>query len=278
MKKVFLPLILGLVLGACSRDNDENLANNGTGNNTKEAPILLTKVVNVEESGDVETITFKYEGDKLVEVKDGYEKGWFSETKFVYTGDLVTSSIEKESNGDETETKYIYTIDQKLEKVVSIAKSKGISTDPNVAPNPYIVTTTKNYRYNGNTVVVQETEDRKYTVTPNINTTIQRVFTYTVDNDLITKKIITEEDGNTITTTFKYDDKNAPFKNVRGMKALIIEFFDAGVINFKHNVISSEGDGKVLKSEYQYNANGYPIKVTESDEDSIETYTFEYNK
>lgn len=289
MKKLILPLCFGFVLASCSRDNHSEEFVNNPKTTTQEIPVLLTKVVNVEENGDVEISTFEYDGDKVLKFASGYENGWAISKVWNYIGDVMSSVISTENNGEKETTNFTYNSKNKIEKSVSVNVVK--LNDGNV------VTTTnvKNYTYNaGGIVVVNESEKSEYSVDSQFNRVGNAKYTYTIQNDLITKLVKENEDGVT-TITYRYDDKNAPMKNIKGVSAVIYEMFDGGAIGtLKNNVVFSQvvevskHDGTTTTSTdeyaYEYNAKGYPIKVTsthkssDSSQTSTETYKFTYNK
>ena len=291
MKKLILPLCFGFVLASCSRDNHSEEAVNNPKMTTQEIPVLLTKVVNVEENGDEEISTYEYDGDKGLKFTSGYENGWSRSNILNYAGDLVSSIISTENNGEKETTNFTYNSKNKIDKSVSVNVVKLNDGNGNV------VTTTnvKNYTYNaGGIVVVNESNKTEYSVDSQFNRVVNAKYTYTIQNDLITKLVEENEDGVT-TITYRYDDKNAPMKNIKGVSAMIYEMFDGGTIGIlKNNVVFSQvvevskHDGTTVTSTneyaYEYNANGYPIKVTsthkssDSSQTSTETYKFTYNK
>ncbi|MFC2450323.1 MAG: hypothetical protein ACFNQA_03050 [Flavobacteriaceae bacterium] len=291
MKKLILPLCFGFVLASCSRDNHSEEFVNNPKTTTQEIPVLLTKVVNVEENGDVEISTYEYDGDKVLKFTSGYENGWSRSNISNYTGDLVSSIISTENNGEKETTNFTYNSKNKIEKSVSVNVVKLNDGNGNV------VTTTnvKNYTYNaGGIVVVNESNKTEYSIDSQFNMVGNAKYTYTIQNDLIVKLVKENEDGVT-TITYRYDDKNAPMKNIKGVSAVIYEMFDGGAIGtLKNNVVFSQvvrvskHDGTTVTSTneyaYEYNAKGYPIKVTsthkssDSSQTSTETYKFTYNK
>jgi|GEM_PF-4448903 len=110
----------------------------------------------------------------------------------------------------------------------------------------------------------------------------------TKDGKLQPKKILSEI-GDTL------EKRKWILKNIKGISAMIYEMFDGGAIGtLKNNVVFSQvvrvskHDGTTITSTneyaYEYNANGYPIKVTsthkssDSSQTSTETYRFTYNK
>lgn len=272
MKKLILPFVLGAMMVSCSRDNDDAGLTPNPNNPTTpaETPVLLTKVVNTEEDGSIETTHFEYDGDKLVKIYGGYGAGsWSHESIITYDRGLITSVKGKDSNNGEDETTLTYDEQKRLKQVVNIDKE------------PTRVTTiTRNYTHNADgTVVVREIEKTDYTNPAETDREEEKIITYTVENGLITKEE-TNERGVLSTSVYTYDDKNAPFKNVRGLKEAMFEFVgDVIVTGVVHNMTSITQGAHIDTYTYEYNDKNYPKKVTAiSPSGNDETYEFFYNK
>lgn len=271
MKKLILPFVLGAMLISCSRDNDDVATTPNPENPTTatETPVLLTKLVNVEENGDVEITNFEYDGDKLTKIYGGYTGGgWSHESVITYTGDLITSIKGKDTGGEE-ETTLTYDEQKRLKQVVNIDKEPT-----------RITTITRNYTHNADgTVVVREIEKTENINSPFPNTETEKTMTYTVVNGLITK-VEHNENGSVSTDIYTYDDKNAPLKNIRGIKEAIFEFFGEGAISFlPHNMTSFKEGSGTDTYEYKYNDENYPVKATATNpQGNVETYEYFYNK
>lgn len=272
MKKLILPFVLGAMMVSCSRDNDDAGLTPNPNNPTTpaETPVLLTKVVNTEENGDVETLNYEYNGDKLARIYGSYENGVSPyEAIYTYRGDLITSIKEKEGDGETSETTLDYDDQKRLKQVVKTSKE-----------TTHIETITRYYTHNADgTVVVREIEKTEYINVPLPNTETELIITYTVRNGLITK-VENTEGGYTSTDVYTYDDKNAPFKNVRGIKEAMFEFFGEGAISvLPHNMISSEEGQDTFTYTYVYNDKNYPKKATVAlPRGQQETYEYFYNK
>lgn len=272
MKKLILPFVLGAMLVSCSRDNDDVATTPNPENPTTatETPVLLTKLVNVEENGDVEITNFEYDGDKLTKIYGGYTGGgWSHESVITYTGDLITSIKGKTSNNEGEETIFDYDEQNRLKTVTETIKGSSA-----------IYTATRYYTHNADgTVVVREVEKRDYINASLSDTETEKTMTYTVVNGLITK-VEHNENGSISTGIYTYDDKNAPLKNIRGIKEAIFEFFGEGAISFlPHNMTSFKEGSGTDTYEYKYNDENYPVKATATNpQGNVETYEYFYNK
>lgn len=272
MKKLILPFVLGAMLISCSRDNDDVAATPNPENPTTatETPVLLTKLVNVEEDGSIETTHFEYDGDKLTKIYGGYESGsWSHESVITYTGDLITSIKGKTSNNEGEETIFDYDEQNRLKTVTETIKGSSAT-----------YTNTRHYTHNvDGTVVVREVKKTDYINASLSDTEKEKTMTYTVVNGLITK-IEYNENGSISTEFYTYDDKNGSFKNIRGIKEVMFEFVDdvitTGVV---HNVTSITQGADIDTYTYEYNDKNYPKKVTATNTlGDSETYEYFYNK
>lgn len=255
MKKLILPFVLGAMMVSCSRDNDDAGLTPNPNNPTTpaETPVLLTKVVNTEENGDVETTQFEYDGDKVTKISISARNGTEAyEAVYTYTGDLITFIKQKEGDGETSETTIAYDDQKRLKTSTKISRG-----------NTTVSTYTRHYTHNADgTVVVREIRKREYINGSFPNTESEKTITYTIVNGLITK-VENTESGYTSTDVYTYDDKNGPLKNIRGIKELVLENFDdGGVSSLKHNYTSVVSGQETYSYSYEYNANGYPKKVT----------------
>lgn len=277
MKKVFLPLILGLVLGACSRDN-ENGVTSEIVVPKGEVPVLVTKFY----SNDGGVGEFTYLGDKLSKLTIKAD-GEGTIINFKYDGDLI---VEKSKAGVEDRTTYSYKnnrLDKAIEKIVDI--------DGRGEKHIYDIVRTYSYE-NDNTVKVTEHTRKVYTALPNDITEKVEVYTFTFSDGNIVKKVL-ERNGKLVSTTsFTYDTNKHMFSNIKGFQEVgldfsIEEFFGEETVIGKNNPKTIKVEGSEILTYdyvYEYNANGYPIKQTETYKDidpnkpTISVVNFEYNK
>lgn len=291
MRKLILPLMLGLALASCSRDGG-----NGVENiiipTPVETPILPTKVINVEEDGSTEISTFTYNGDRVVEFTSGYAGGWNAREKWYYNAQGLLEKVESNENRG-TNEEAIFTYDNQNRLIKYVKKSVSTSSsDPN---NQNVVTyiTTRLISYVGNTITIQETKETTNSILTQFNGSETTTIVHTLENGVKMKSV--EEDAYKITTTtYEYDDKNGVMKNVKGVDSVALLEIST-TLGVKHNPVyvksvervKSSGDETIRETRnvLEYNANGYPKKITSTRTDSnsftgpqVETREFEYNK
>lgn len=277
MKKLILPLVMGLILGSCSRDNEENITNN---NSNEQVPILPTKIVD-EES----TFEFRYNVDKLIEVKEKTNDGADYSIKMKYDGDKIVEMLE--DFGEETSATTFNYINDKLSFV-------SIKLEHTSYTGKFITDVTRRYTYNSDgTIRVTEVSKGKHTNSSTNDYETRKVFIYTLSDNNSVVKFEEIEGGEKRTALYTYDNHHSPFKNVKGFDLLHTEFGDNGIFsNSKNNVLTAKVEfsnpnrntNNLREFSYDYNSYGYPIKRVEkftSDENntpSFGTMTFTYNK
>ena len=242
MKKitiVFSALIL--ILTSCSSDDE---------NNSNENLILLKKSISTSSTGTVSTTDYLYDGNKIVSATTNSTK-----INYFYTNDLITK-IEVSDLSQVVNNRFLFTYDnsQRLIQKLSLSFSdqNGVkeileyNSDGSVSFNSY----------SGN--LISQTE---------LFQTGKYFFNNT--NQMIKKEIYS---GNGIlTTTYDYDSKNNPFKNVLNM----IYFID--FLSNKFNVVASETSmsGVVQSSgntQYSYNSSNFPTtEITTSTSGSFQS-------
>lgn len=245
MKHFILPIALGLALVSCNRDNG------GEGNLPAETPILPVKILGGGD-GDLE---FKYNGDKLSEIITKYGNS-IERNVVEYTGDLITSFTNY--NGDTQVSKTTFKYENgKLVEAKEVGEENGKSFT-------YVTT----YQHSGNTI----TE-----VTNNGRNDYDR-FTNTIQNGNLVKAV-----GDGVSYTYKYDEKNSPLKNVKGISALAIRLEELGNMNnmLEEEEVIERGSGiRKTTYTYDYNTNNFPTKQVKTKEGEAKTYTttYTYNK
>ncbi len=252
MKKVFYTFALLVAsLMSCESNSDGETSPPDTSNNDS---ILPTKVDIVYSDGETETIQYTYNGMTLT----------------------------KEESSDGHYTDYIYE-DNKLTKINYYD-----------APNLEIL---ESYTY--------DAQGRVATISTNIvGVGVYRYsLSYNADNSVITTSftgngnnepsIHTINNGNIVifneagafTSTYTYDNKNTPFKNIDNRDILLtIDSENNDAIDFNLNNLLTEDTLENATSNsnnylytYTYTAFDFPRIVTENDEGDITAYTYSYN-
>lgn len=266
MKHFALSIALGLAAVSCTPDRDTVAEVNNQITQTSTLPVKF-KVVNKNKGvvvGDPEFIEIKYNGDKISELFTADEK-----YSFEYKGDLITSLTKKTSKDGNGKWDYVYDENNRL------VEERYTDRDDSIR-NKH---TTFQYKSDG-TVLGTLKENR--------NPSDLKEYTYTLSNGNLVKKVYRDKYGNSHTTEYKYDTKNAPFKNVKGLSAIILTEFYTPEFGNNNNLIevrtqyfrgSSPSDLEILTYTFDYNADNFPVKRTSkigSDEEDI--FEYYYNK
>jgi hypothetical protein len=236
-----------LVLASCSNDKESDSASS----------ILVKKIVNVYKT-ETSTSQITYNGNKLVSVVDNDGE----KSSFTYTGDLITKIEEMDSKGvlDNT-TEYTY-ISGKL--ATALEKEVG-------ATNNYKTEYTHN---SDGTVSYKEiTVDAKTGVVNTNNTAVTGKCTFK-DGNLV-KKVYSYGVGSENTSTYEYDAKNNPFKNILGFNLLLDN--EPSVNNMVKRTQVSGSSTYISTKTYKYDSNGFPTEVVglengQSDGTTLYTY------
>lgn len=231
MKKLlYLFSAIALTLTSCSSDDDSN---NNSSNVTLIKKIILTSDDEEDDSYWNNTITFTYNGTKLVEsIEDDNYK-----TVYTYTGDLITKIEYFDGTVLDEYELFSYNSNGKLVEYRSIGDDSEIKFT---------------YAYNANgTVSVNEYQGEvgNPTLLPGSSST----YTFT-DGEL------TAIDD----SVYVYEDKNNPFMNVTGFKEIMLpEFADDYMIAFGRNkMMTSNYDinntTEGIFATHTYNSNNFP--------------------
>lgn len=248
MKK-FLCLFsaLTLVLTSCSSDDD---------NTSAEEKLLLPKTEKYSYSSNPDEnsiVTYKYDGNKIVSLSyDGEEQ-----TLFTYTGNLITKAVYVESYEGGTRTR-ITTFTYENNKLKSSLKTNSENT----------TSIKKTYTYNANgtisTVSVLTDPATKKEVQDSSS-----ILTLDANGNIV------KDEFNNFSSTFEYDAKYSPFKDILGYTLLLdSDIFDREV-NSINNItkVVERTDGVIVGTtthENTYNSDNFLIKSVSGDE------TFEY--
>jgi hypothetical protein len=220
MKK-FLYLFSSTILVLTSCSKDEN-------NSEPVTPILVKKIINTYYVNDIETLTYKYDGNKIVsESSDG---GFVA--NYTYTGNVITKIEERVDNKFQSSMEYTYN-DSKVATAVLKRNYGGTISD--------------SYTYNTNGTVSYK---RSYDGV---------IYTgvLTIVNGNIVKNEVFQNGSLSSTHTYEYDTKNNPFKNVLGFNLLLDHDEDTFSTN---NKTKDNTHNSNLELTFKYDSNNFPIE------------------
>ncbi len=264
--KLLTVALLGLYLN-CNAQIENNLL-----------PILVTRITNVS-SGN--SITFKYEGTKLIETTDGELKSLYK-----YTGNVITQ-IQDYKNDELIKTAdftYYKNGTLKRIKVDGIHQDYGHYTEDQTFtyPTPSTILCTESELYDNY-------EDKK----PH---KLSRLHTMNKGN-MILKKDSSFEDESVeleVSKSYTYDKSNNPYLNIMGYHKImpyILESYDEFMTG-KNNMTSyrlfqrkqTTDPGLTANFEITYNHSNFPEKVVSKyyNKDGVLydkiIYTYNYNR
>lgn len=271
MKNFLHILLISLLFIGCSSSNDDEVTPEDT------TPILVTKQNYLAENGSIEgSMNYIYNGDKIVkmETSDGEER-----VEFTYNGDEISKSVTYLDNQIHEINEFFYT------------NGKLTSQKVTESYSAHTYNFTINYDYVNENYV-------KYTRVTGYTTNTSGAVTYSttsyeafISNGNLNKIISKSTSSGTTTYNYTYDDKNHPYKNIRGYaKAMIFDSTnsDLSSINnltkrtYNQSLLNTEYSGNITKT-ITYTANNFPSKIVTSEKNNnlpTQSYTdtFEYNK
>lgn len=213
-----------LVLTSCSKDE-----------NTSEqvSSVLVKKIIHTYSATDIETLTYKYDGNKIVsESSDG---GFVA--NYTYSGNVITKIEERVNNQFQSSREYTY-VDGKVATKVWKQNYDG--------------TNTYAYTYDSNGTV-----SYKRTRPTGMNTGI-----LTMVNGNIVKNEVFYNGSLSNTYNYGYDNKNNPFKNVLGFNLLL----ETDEEMFSPNNMTQDGGGSpTFNYVLKYDVNSFPTEKKRSD-------------
>jgi hypothetical protein len=258
MKKLlFLFSASFLVLASCSNESVSLPTDSQTGDLA--TTMFPRKVIITIPLFDVATAVMTYDNDKIIN-----SIGDEGKTNYTYTGNVITKTVDLDkSNVVEYTNEYTY----KNGKVASFVK-----TEPG---SPLIYTTVYTYNPDGS-VSYKETSKDAVTNVEEIEST--GVLTFKAGNIV---KAVETSNGFVNTTTYEYDNKNSPYKNILGLNLLLdTEDFVSvnNIVKATENSSSSGGtfSEDVWTNSYKYNAKGFPTEVKGFDSDGKSIGTIQY--
>jgi hypothetical protein len=214
-----------LVFASCSKDDNTPDPVTST---------LVKKVIYTDLDKSVFTTETTYNGNKIVSTLDSDG----SKEVYTYTGEIITKVEETDGKGVlESTTEYTYN-NGKL--ATSLVKEVGAD---------YNYKTVYTYNADGTVSFADVMINTKTGATDDGGT----VGKYTYNGGNLVKKVYSYY-GKEYSSTFEYDTKYNPFKNVTGYSLLLDNEDDASV----NNVVKRTSSGTVSTNTYTYDANGFP--------------------
>jgi major membrane immunogen (membrane-anchored lipoprotein) len=233
MKKILMLMggISLLSIVACSSDDDSS--------NSSSSDPVVKRILYQDEDPDGYNydVTYSYNGNKITQgvYTDGYVE------KYYYSGDRIVK-IEYLTDG-EVEEQDVFTYD-----------ASGMLTQASYQD------------------LIGDYEERTTYATASANTVTQTYYSGEIGNNTpdwtatltITDGEVTQSTH--IGTTYTYDTKNSPFKNVTGWAAIAhANAGDHELEGSKHNIISIQNNTtspNYTTNTYTYNAGDYPLTAT----------------
>lgn len=233
------PFILPIVLGLAFVGCNRDNDQSGT-----DTPILPIKIVQGNE-----VIELRYNGDKIAELREGVGAE-ATKSLFQYNGDLISTITNYNANTNVETSKQTFTYDSNARLVQVVVQENGTNE-----------TDIFTYTYNNNGTITQLENGR----TP---------ATITITNGNYTREI----NGGRI-YNYKYDDKNNPYKNIKGFAA-ILPFAEKGanLNNVVEETYSNFMENYKVTYTYKYNTHNYPIERTRTHNGNTQTAVYTYNK
>lgn len=274
MKKLFISSLVLVAVSSCTSSNDSlSEVNNNNNDNT---PILLMKATEITASGQAYVAQFKYNGDKLVETSD--ISGGTEKTVYTYNGDDIIKTEEYENGVMKFMREFTYSNGKVVSEKTTNKHSGTLvhtKTFQYISDNHVKFTNLTGSTYNPST---GQHSNLQYS---------QNEVYLSSNGNLAT--VTSVENGKTTNSTYTYDIKNTPMKNVKGyIKINLFLSLDGELGN--NNLLSSSSNYSGISSWTQtssaahtYNGNNYPTKTAmtyTSSEWGTKTHTFlyEYNK
>ncbi len=291
MKKVtlfaFLAFTFASTLNSCSKDEQTPVP---VVTETPTSNLILPKKIVLSGGSDgTTTITLTYKGNKIVEIN--YSEG--TKEIYTYTGDLITKTETYEGKTLTDQSIYNYT-NNKLTNVTTTENSIDNSTGMvkiYKSKDVYIYNTDEtilNERYTIDNVTGAETKDSNSDLKTFANGNLVKEvssssYTYFNGIENVTSATIR-------TTTYEYDTKNNPIKNILGFNKLLFSGSNTNNTIKKTTISKTTTNGvdepsspaDVSDYEFRYNENGYPKEeknsyvVFDNNQAIVKTRTTQY--
>ncbi|QPQ53357.1 hypothetical protein H3Z85_08490 [Chryseobacterium indologenes] len=272
MKKLIISSLAMVMTVGCVSSNDNSSDNNNNNDNT---PYLLKKVTETTQDGQVYTLEFKYNGDKILE---SYSATDNEKTVYTYNGDNIVKTEEYEGATMRQMREFTYSNGKVLSEKVT-RKDNGT------------LIYTKNYQYLSDThIKFNEYKGSTYSPSTGTHSNIQfaEVDAYLTNSGNIASTSYTFN-GTTYNVANTYDNSNHPMKNVKGYIKIDLFYLGDGELAYNNLISRSENyTGSVsgynkTNADHTFNSAAYPTKTlmkytSSSFGTNTHTYVYEYNK
>ena len=234
---------LCMLLAASCGDSDSE---------TNSDVVLLKKVIETDEDGEQYIATFTYNGTKIATVT--YNDG--THDVYTYTSNLITKIETFYGSTVIIEDSFEYNTGNQL----SVHTYKDLEAD-------YAEKTIYAYGANG-MVTTQEFES-----TTTAQTQLRGTGAITVTNDNITQYSFTGTGESTPqVTTFTFDTKNDPLKNITGSALLNLAYNEGGI----NNILTTNDGAEISTTVYTYNSDNFPTTSVDTYDDEVTTTQYTY--
>lgn len=248
MKKIFCLLsVLVLVLVSCSNDD------------SKESSVFVKKIIDIDSNGNSFTTDFTYDGtrkDRETIINNETNKVAYY-MDYSYNREGMIASVLKST----TDGKPLVLVELTYNDIYlkTILQTEFVSSKKNIKKTYY----STGIRFGNETVTyktVDVDEDNNAETNP-----VQGKLTLE-DGKIVKDEIIGAQ---TTTIVYEYDTANNPFKNVKGVEALLGNF-DLGYSKFnkvKETSTTSSDSPKTNSSTYSYDGKNFPTEAKHFDKD-----------
>ncbi|WP_426486227.1 hypothetical protein [Flavobacterium sp. 2] len=247
MKKILsLFSALVLVLSSCSSDD------------SKESSVFVKKIIEVDKNGNSFTTDFTYDGtrkDRETVKNNNTGETYYMDYSYNREG-MIASVLKSTTDGQALVLTELTYNDVSLK---TILQTEFINGKKNIKKTYY----STGIRF-GNETVTYKTVDVDEDNNAETNPVQGRL---TLEDGKIVKDEIIGAQATTI--VYEYDTANNPFKNVKGVEALLGNF-DLGYSNFnkvKETSTTSSDLPKINSSTYSYDGKNFPTGAKHFDKD-----------
>ncbi len=250
MKKLLIISLVALFV-ACSSDDDSTTSDSNDNNNNTNDPGLLVRTISYDDETDIDdlTITFTYDGNKLIKSSGTGSANYLQTFDYTYENNQL-KYIDGQWSDDFTEGTSRIELNYVTDDYITIALDYGIVDSRSLTFNA----------------------DGTITKSSNAGAGGLSTSTFTLDSN---SNVISEDDddpNDESLFSYTYDTKNGAFKNVHQIDLLNLLSEDFGGIQWdgnQNNVIYNENtywDGttdSIVETIFIYNEHDYPVSAVE---------------